>query len=71
MEAFNDMELQDSDNFFEKGFVSSIFGIRLLHFFENEFNLEVSDDDIQLENFSSVDNMIRLLYRLRGDLTSA
>ncbi|WP_198030019.1 phosphopantetheine-binding protein [Oceanobacillus manasiensis] len=72
MEAFNDGEdLADSDNIFEKGFVSSIFAIRLLHFIESKFDIEVSDEMIVLENFSSVDNIANLVKQLKGRNTHA
>lgn len=63
---FEDGVLQDSDNIFEKGFVTSIFAMQLLNFIEKEFDIEVSDEDILISNFSSVDNMMGLIERLRG-----
>lgn len=61
-----DIDISDSDNIFEKGFVSSIFAMRLLNFIEKEFSVEVMDEDIILSNFCSVDNMIHLVKRLKG-----
>ncbi|WP_054948747.1 hypothetical protein [Numidum massiliense] len=67
MDVFDETaELCDSDNIFEKGFVSSIFAMRLLHFIEQEFAVDVSDEYIVLENFNCVDNMIRLVTDLKG-----
>jgi methoxymalonate biosynthesis acyl carrier protein len=67
MDAFcDDSEWADSDNIFEKGFVSSLIAIQLLQFIEREFRIEVQDEDIQLANFSSVDNLIRLVSKLEG-----
>lgn len=72
MDAFYDeSEWNDSDHIFELGFVSSIVAIRLLQFIENEFGIEVKDEDIQLNNFSSVDNLIRLVSKLKGGLLHA
>jgi len=62
-----DVDLQDSDNIFEKGFVSSLFAMRLLNFIEKEFAVEVRDEDIILSNFCSVDAIICLVKRLKGD----
>ncbi len=62
-----DIDLNDSDNIFEKGFVTSVFAMCLLNFIEKEFSIEVLDEDIILSNFSSVDNIIRLVQRLKGE----
>ncbi len=67
MSAFKDAdELGDSDNIFEKGFVTSIFAVRLLDFIENKFDVQVPDEDITLVNFCSVDRMIALIGRIRS-----
>lgn len=67
MSAFKDAdELGDADNIFEKGFVTSIFAMRLLDFIENKFGIQVPDEDITLMNFSSVDRMIGLVGKVRG-----
>ncbi|WP_025847262.1 acyl carrier protein [Paenibacillus ehimensis] len=67
MSAFKDAdELGDTDNIFEKGFVTSIFAMRLLDFIENKFGIQVPDEDITLINFSSVDRMIGLVGKVRG-----
>ncbi|MCP1311728.1 acyl carrier protein [Paenibacillus tyrfis] len=67
MSAFKDAdELGDTDNIFEKGFVTSIFAMRLLDFIENKFGVQVPDEDITLMNFSSVDRMIGLVGKVRG-----
>lgn len=53
----------DSDNIFEKGFVNSLFAMQLLNFVQQSFAIELTDDEIDLKNFSSIDNMIALLTR--------
>ncbi len=62
-----EVTLLDTDNIFEKGFVSSIFAMRLLNFIEKEFDIEVRDEDIILANFCSIDAMICLMKKLKGD----
>lgn len=67
MDAFyDDSELKDFDNIFEKGYVSSIFAMQLLNFIEKEFNIVVLDEYIRLENFSSIDNIMKLANKLIG-----
>jgi len=64
MEVFDEnIDLRDNDNIFEKGFVSSIFAMRLLTFIESTFKTEVKDEDINLANFSSIDNIVRMLEK--------
>ncbi|MEW5983055.1 MAG: acyl carrier protein [Acidobacteriota bacterium] len=53
----------DSDNIFEKGFVNSLFAMQLVTYVQQAFGLELSDDDIDLANFRSIDAMINLLTR--------
>ena len=45
------------DNIFKSGLVNSMFALQLITFLENEFEITVSNDDLNLKNFSSVNNM--------------
>ncbi|MDT0389512.1 phosphopantetheine-binding protein [Streptomyces sp. DSM 41921] len=65
MSALRDAELRDDDNIFEKGFVTSIFAMQMLDFIESTFGVEVPDDRITLQNFSSVDSMTRMVGELK------
>ncbi|MER6911893.1 phosphopantetheine-binding protein [Streptomyces sp. NPDC000594] len=67
MTALKDAELRDEDNIFEKGFVTSIFAMQLLDFIESTFEVEVPDDRITLQNFSSVNRITAMV----GELTDA
>ena len=53
----------DSDNIFKKGFVNSLFAMKLLNFVETEFDIKVDDDDIEIKNFSSINNIINLIKK--------
>jgi len=55
--------LLDTDNIFELGFVNSMFAMKLLNFVEKEFNTKVEPQDMSLDNFSSVDNIMKLIER--------
>jgi len=57
----DDIEIDDSDNIFKRGFVDSLFAMQLVGFVEDELQLEVSNDDLDLSNFSSVDNIVNFL----------
>jgi len=60
---FDEVEFANDDNIFEKGFVNSLFAMKLLAFIEKEFDVEIDDEDIQIKNFSSVDNMMKLVEK--------
>lgn len=64
----DDIILKDSDNIFEKGFVSSLMAMQLLIFIEKEFSVSIGDEDLTLTNFSSVDNMMNLVKNIKGDV---
>jgi acyl carrier protein len=49
-----DREFSDEDKIFEKGFVNSLFALKLVLFLESTFDVEVGDDDLDLKNFESV-----------------
>lgn len=54
LNAVNLPALQDDDNLFESGIVNSLFAIQLMTFIERTFGLEVGVDDLDIENFKSV-----------------
>lgn len=56
-----DVQVKDSDNIFELGVVSSLFSMKLITFLENEFNAVIEYEDMKLENFNSIDNIISYL----------
>jgi len=60
-----DAEFTDSDNIFEMGFVNSLFAMKLLNYIEKEFKLSISNSDMEISNFSSVNNIERLIERLK------
>lgn len=47
-------DLDDDDNLFESGIVNSLFAVQLMTFIERTFAIEVSIDDLDIENFKSV-----------------
>jgi len=57
----DDVELSDADNIFQLGYVNSLFAMKLLNFVENEFGISVSNEDMDVRNFSSVNNIVRLV----------
>lgn len=59
----DDVGLRDDDNIFAKGYVGSLFAMRLLGLIETISGAIVEDEDIVLANFSSIDAMMALIQR--------
>jgi acyl carrier protein len=57
----DDFTLKDDDNIFELGFVDSSFAMQLVLFIEEDFQITITEDDLKISNFSSVDNMRSLI----------
>lgn len=57
--------VRDEENFFDSGLVSSLFGVELLTFIENSLAVEVTDEDLVLDNFASVRSICGFVSRKR------
>ena len=55
--------LQDNDNIFELGYVNSLFAMKMLNYVENEFKINIENEDMDIKNFSSVNNIVRLIEK--------
>lgn len=55
----DEAEFTDSDNIFEMGFVNSLFAMKLVNYIEQEFDIEVDNDDLEISNFSSVERIVQ------------
>ena len=58
-----DRKFTDDDNIFSKGYVSSLFAMKLLNYLEAEFNISINTDEMQLQNFSSVNNIVSFVEK--------
>lgn len=56
-------DLTDGDDFFEKGFVNSLFAMQLVMFVEKEFSLRVEDEDLELQNFNTINGISNFVQR--------
>jgi methoxymalonate biosynthesis acyl carrier protein len=52
--SINLPDLQDDDDLFESGIVNSLFAVQLLTFIEKKFSIEVEADDLDIQNFKSL-----------------
>lgn len=63
----DDVEFTDDDNLFEMGFVNSLFAMKLLNFIESEYSITIKNEDIDVNNFNSVNNIIRLIKKYKDN----
>lgn len=60
---FNSAQVRDDQDFFALGFVNSLFAMQLVLFVEKEFSITVDNDDLNIDNFKSVDAIANLIER--------
>ena len=59
-------DLNDKDDIFTLGFVNSLFAMQMLAWIEREFEIEITDDDLEIRNFNSVQAIHALVRRKAG-----
>lgn len=64
--AIDIAQFDDDDNLFERGIVNSLFAVQLMTFVEKKFALEVDVDDLDIENFKSVNATTAFVARKNG-----
>ena len=64
------IDLKYDENIFEAGFVDSSFAMQLIAFIEEQFGLQVPDEDLDLENFSSIDRMVHYIDQKQAQKAS-
>ncbi|MCX4409555.1 MULTISPECIES: phosphopantetheine-binding protein [unclassified Streptomyces] len=60
---FGEHRLADDENIFATGLVNSLFVMQLVLFVEGEFSLTVADEDLEMENFTSIATIDALVRR--------
>lgn len=56
-------KLQDDDQIFSSGFVSSMFAMQLIMFLEKKFSISIGNEDLELNNFQTIAAMARLVQQ--------
>lgn len=59
-------ELRDDDDIFEAGVVNSLFAMQLVVFVEDEFAIQISNEDLERDNFRTVNSITGLVERHVG-----
>jgi acyl carrier protein len=60
--------LDDDANLFESGVANSLFAVQLMTFVEKTFAIDVDMDDLDIENFKSVNATTVFVLRKKGHL---
>jgi len=61
--SINITGIDDDANLFESGIVNSLFAVQLMTFIEKMFRIEVGPDDLDIENFKSLNAMTAFVLR--------
>ena len=60
---FGNHDLQDDEDIFALGFVNSMFAMQLVLFIEKEFEIAIENEDLEFDNFRSINSMVSLVER--------
>lgn len=66
-----DHKLADDEDIFATGYVNSMFAMQLVQFVETEFGVAVENDDLDIDNFRSIDAIAALVDRKQGAAVQA
>ena len=50
----NSADIDPDENLFASGVVNSLFAMQMVLFVEKEFNIQVANEDLDMENFKSI-----------------
>lgn len=54
-------DLQDDEDIFAGGFVTSMFAMQLVLFIESQLGIQLANQDLKLDNFRTIQAMVTLL----------
>jgi methoxymalonate biosynthesis acyl carrier protein len=66
--SFDGRVIADHDDIFALGFANSLFAMQLVAFVERQYGVEIGSDDLEMDNFRSIQAISDLVGR---KLTSA
>jgi len=58
--------LQDGEDLFTTGYVNSMFAMQLVQFVESSFGVACESEDLEIDNFRSIDAITALVQRKIG-----
>ncbi|SFB07743.1 acyl carrier protein [Clostridium frigidicarnis] len=63
---FKKAEINDEDNIYELGYVNSLFAMQLVMFIEKEFSINIGNNDLDLNNFSSINAISEFIEKKKS-----
>jgi acyl carrier protein len=66
LRSINMPDIGDDDDLFESGIVNSLFAVQLTTFIEKTFGIEIAADDLQIDNFKSLNAATAFVLRKRA-----
>lgn len=60
---FGNYDLQPDEDIFALGFVNSMFAMQLVLFVEQEFQISIENEDLEFENFRTINSITNLVER--------
>lgn len=60
---FGNHDLQSDEDIFALGFVNSMFAMQLVLFVEQEFQITIENEDLEFENFRTINSIANLIER--------
>ncbi len=67
---FRGHELADDEDIFALGFVNSLLAMQLVTFVETEFGVTIDNDDLDIDNFRTINAVVSLVERKRAAAAS-
>ena len=62
----DDQGLEDTTSFLDEGIIDSTGMLELISFLEEQFSIEIADDEMVPENLDSISNVLSFLNRKLG-----
>lgn len=68
---FQNYDLREDENIFSLGFVNSLFAMQLVVFVEKEFEISIDNEDLNIENFHTINALTDLIKRKKASALRA
>lgn len=66
---FKDYDLQDDEDIFSLGFVTSLFAMQIVLFVEQQLGVTIANEELQLDNFRTINAMTNLITSKKAPTT--
>ena len=63
---FRNRELGVDEDIFASGFVNSLLAMQLVTFVEKEFDITIENEDLDIDNFRTINSIVNLVERKRN-----